>query len=81
MVPIKAFATTSGVLVYAKGYNNKWKKMHFRCTPDQFRAGIDAYDNGSLMQGAFPFLTADEREFLISGTTPKEWAKIFNLKD
>ena len=30
-----------------------------------------------LVQVAFPHLTSDEREFLISGITPEEWAKAF----
>ena len=29
---------------------------------------------GEYAQKAFPQLTADQREFLISGTTPKEWS-------
>jgi len=28
---------------------------------------------GTLIQNAMPYLTADQREFLISGLTPDEW--------
>jgi hypothetical protein len=32
---------------------------------------------GAYVQDAFPTLSAEEREFLISGTTPEAWAKMF----
>jgi len=31
-----------------------------------------------LAQEAFPYLTAEQREFLISGISPKGWEKIFS---
>jgi hypothetical protein len=30
-----------------------------------------------LMQDQFPYLTPEQREFLISGTTPEEWEILF----
>lgn len=36
----------------------------------QLRAGV-------YLQEAFPFLSAGEREFILSGITPDEWAEIF----
>jgi hypothetical protein len=35
------------------------------------------YNQGTLLQHAFPNCTAAEREFIKSGITPDEWAKIF----
>jgi len=32
---------------------------------------------GRSIQDSFRFLTTDEREFIQSGTTPEEWAKMF----
>ena len=34
---------------------------------------IDKYNSGALVQDAFPHLTADQREFIISGATAEEW--------
>lgn len=34
---------------------------------------ISAYMNGALIQKAFPNLTADEREFILTGITAEEW--------
>ncbi|WP_157186615.1 hypothetical protein [Nocardia jiangxiensis] len=33
------------------------------------------------IQRALPFLDAEHREFLISGTTPEEWREIFGEDD
>ena len=35
------------------------------------------WQDGALVQDAFPYLTADEREMLISGICPKCWDKTF----
>jgi hypothetical protein len=44
---------------------------------EQYRSWKD----GMLSQRAMPQLSADEREFVMSGTTPKEWEQIFPLED
>lgn len=53
------------------------KQMELNCTAEQYKAGKLAYETGSMMQVAFAFLSPGEREFLISGTTPAEWAAMF----
>ena len=47
-----------------------------------FDEGLKAYtEHRALMQNAFPFLTSDERELLISGTCPKCWNDIFRIPE
>ena len=41
-------------------------------TEDQIRR----WESGELVQDVFPDLTADQREFILSGITPAEWAKM-----
>lgn len=36
-----------------------------------------AWDEGALVQDTFPYLSADEREMLISGICPECWDKLF----
>ena len=36
------------------------------------------YQSGSLVQNTFIGMSADDREFIISGTSPKGWDWIFN---
>ncbi len=35
------------------------------------------WQGGMLIQDAMPDLTDDQREFIVSGITPKEWEKAF----
>ena len=43
------------------------------CTPQQYRA----WQQGQLIQEAMPQVSADDREFLITGYTPEDWNKLF----
>lgn len=51
-------------------------KIHEReidVTPEQLKKWKD----GMLIQDAMPHLSAEDREYLISGATPEEWNKFF----
>jgi hypothetical protein len=37
---------------------------------------LDRWKNGELIQSAMPDLTAEQREFIITGTSPKEWESL-----
>jgi hypothetical protein len=39
--------------------------------------GYTAWLNGTLIQDAFPEMTADDREMLKTGTHPECWEKMF----
>lgn len=38
---------------------------------------LEAHRNGELVQNVFPTLSVEEREFLVSGISPKEWNDLF----
>jgi len=40
-----------------------------------------AWQGGELVQNAFPYLSADEREMLISGICPECWEKMFGVDE
>lgn len=42
-------------------------------TPEQW----EAYSNGMKIQNAFPQLSPEEREFILTGATQEEWDKAF----
>lgn len=44
-------------------------------------AQLHAWSMGELAQNAFPQLTPDEREFIMSGITPDEWNAIHGTED
>jgi len=39
---------------------------------------IALWESGTLIQNAMPNLSADEREFIMTGITPAEWDSAFN---
>ena len=55
----------------------KVNEMHVEATNEQWAA----YDRGELIQRALPHLTKEVREFMISGTTPEDWEKLFGDED
>jgi hypothetical protein len=42
-----------------------------------YATDLAAYMNGALVQDAFPYLNADEREMIISGICPRCWDKMW----
>jgi hypothetical protein len=50
-------------------FTGKVHSMEIGVTPEQ----VEAYNNGELIQRAFPHLSPDEREFIKTGITPDEW--------
>ena len=45
------------------------------------KLGLQAYNNGALVQRAFPNLTAAERELIITGICSKCWDRCFGGDD
>lgn len=39
---------------------------------------VASWEQGELVQNAMPDLSADEREFIMTGITPTEWDEMFN---
>lgn len=48
---------------------------------DEWRNGRSAWERGAHIQDAFPQLSPEDREILISGTCPKCWDEIFGVDD
>ena len=53
------------------------KQSKFDCTIQQIADAQSEYNSGKLVQDAFWFLSADDREFLMTGLTPEEWDAMF----
>ena len=45
---------------------------------DVCQSQLDAWKSGVLIQNAMPNLSADDREFLMTGITPEEWDEHFS---
>jgi hypothetical protein len=57
----------------ASNYSGREHTIRIRARPCQFTL----WNSGALIQEAFPELTADEREFILSGITKEEWKELF----
>ena len=53
--------------------SGKINAMYLDITEEQYFS----WKNGDLVQEAFPQLNSGEREFIVSGITPKEWEEVF----
>jgi hypothetical protein len=40
-------------------------------------ADVEKYNEGMLIQNAFPYLSPDDREFLQTGTSPEGWKRMY----
>ncbi len=38
---------------------------------------LDRWEAGDLIQDVVPYLSPDEREFIMTGLTPREWEMLF----
>jgi len=47
----------------------------------EYDQGLTAYNEGALIQCAFPGLSAGQREQIISGTHPKCWNEMMTLAE
>jgi hypothetical protein len=57
--------------------SGKTTTMEIDVTPDQ----LYRWRYGQLIQNAMPNLSADEREFILTGITPEEWDSVFGEED
>jgi len=53
--------------------SGKWHECEMPITDTQ----AEDYLSGALIQDAFPNLSDSQREFILTGITPTEWAKTF----
>jgi hypothetical protein len=58
-------------------FTGKLNQMDLPVTEDQ----VNKYNNGALIQDAFPNLNASQREFLKTGLTDDDWDNMFPPDD
>lgn len=54
-------------------HTGKINEMDLPVTAEQMRL----FEDGELIQKAFPDLTAEQREFILTGYTQEDWNEIF----
>jgi len=54
------------------------------CLPiseSEYKEQLKKWENGMYIQDAFPMLTPEQREFIMTGVIPEEWDAAFDLED
>lgn len=57
------------------------KIIHVNYPISEIKAGWRLWERGAYIQVALGFLSADEREFLMTGITSEEWHEMFGDGD
>ena len=58
-------------------FTNTTNVMDINVTQEQYLAWLD----GTLIQDAMPNISADEREFIMTGITPQEWDNAMGIDE
>ena len=61
-------------IIRTSPFSGNTNSMEIEITQEQ----IALWESGTLIQNAMPHLSADEREFIMTGITPEEWDSAFN---
>jgi hypothetical protein len=70
--------TDESIVVVAKSdFSGRITHREIEIQLEKFEKGMDAWNNGKLIQKAFPDLSASDREFIKSGITDEEWNEMF----
>ena len=69
------------VLEMVSRLTGKRNTMELPLTHREFERNAEAWEAGKLIQHAFPTLTADQREFIMTGITPEEWTATFGSEE
>jgi hypothetical protein len=55
--------------------------MELNIDQETFEKQLELYQDGMLIQDAFPMLSVDEREFIMTGLTPEIWDSMMHEED
>ena len=61
------------LIIRTSPFSGNTNSMEIEVTQEQ----LSSWENGTLIQNAMPNLSADEREFIMTGITPEEWDSAF----
>ena len=72
---------THVALTRTSDIDHKAYTMDIPMTFAEFKACFAKFQGGAHIQVAFPDLSADLREFVLSGITPEKWTEIFGEEE
>lgn len=69
------------VITRVSGFTGRQHTRVIRMTPEQEANYVRCMNGEGLIQNLLPGLSADDREFLMTGVTPEEWKNAFGGSD
>jgi len=64
-------------LTKASIYSGNTNAIDLPLTNEEFEEAFAKWQDGMLIQDAFPTLSADQREFIMTGSTHSEWEEMW----
>jgi len=61
--------------------SGKTHTLDLPITSEEFEKCFKKYKEGALIQHAFPMLSSEHREFLLTGVTQEEWDEVFGKEE
>lgn len=58
-------------------FTGKESSMRLAISGEEYNCRFKSWQAGTLIQDAFPMLSASEREFIKTGISPEEWDAMF----
>lgn len=58
-------------------FTGQTNSMEIPLSEEEYQESYSRFISGSFVQDAFPTLTPNQREFILTGTTPEEWDRLF----
>lgn len=58
-------------------FTGKVNSMDIPMSEREYMVSFMNWENGQLIQDAFPTLNPDQREFIKTGITPEDWSNTF----
>lgn len=58
-------------------FSGKTHIVELPISEEEYNKGMAAFRSGTFIQDAFPQLSKDHREFILTGATPEEWDEAF----
>ncbi|MDD4989634.1 MAG: hypothetical protein PHV42_04390 [Candidatus Pacebacteria bacterium] len=69
------------ILTKKSALSGKVHQMNLPISAEVYQKGLQLWENGAYIQDAFPWLSADEKEFIKTGITPEEWKEFIYIDE
>jgi hypothetical protein len=76
-IRLASLGANSVLVTRSNALDGKFNSLTIEMSKEEFLVCFNNWQNGALIQYAFPKLSSDEREFIKTGITRDQWDEIF----